>query len=198
MNKNDELNYKTLRRIQQEETNSPLLTRIDPLFYKKFSEYITYLEKIAENEKNEQKIKLYNNEIQNIKKIGLTIYEIREKKIVQAALSTVRGAKIDMKNITEKENTLFISLVEHITKSRKQILEEKEEKTEKKQHLSTQENINKNRHDIVRVIQDTPTFIGTDMKPYCLHKNDVLTLPDEMKNPLLKKEIVSLIKQINE
>jgi len=121
----EDINYKTLRRIQQQEKTLPLLTKIDRNFYEKFSEYLTNLQRIAANEENTQKKQLFDDEIQNTNKIGFNIYELREKKIVQAALSKVRGGKPDLTNLLEIEKKLFDSLVEQIIVSRGEILEQK-------------------------------------------------------------------------
>jgi DNA replication initiation complex subunit (GINS family) len=192
----DDISYKALRKIQQQEKTLPLLTRIDQNFYKKFSEYLTNLQRTAENEENSQRIQLFNDEIQNTKNIALNIYELREKKIVQAALSRVRGGKPDLKNLLEIEKKLFDSLVEQIIVSRKEILEQKiEKKIQTKSAPETGEKEKKpNTNTIVRVTQDTPEFVGTDMKTYLLRKDDVLTLPGEMSTPLLKRDVVKQIK----
>jgi DNA replication initiation complex subunit (GINS family) len=195
MDEND-ISYKALRKIQQQEKTLPLLTRINQNFYKKFSEHIKNLQRIAENEENSHKIKLFNDEIQNTKNIALNIYELREKKIVQAALSKVRGGKPNLKNLLKIENKLFDSLVEQIIVSRKEILEQKIEKnikTKSTQGTGEKEQEN-NKNAIVRVTRDTPEFVGTDMKTYSLRKDDVLTLPEEMSTPLLKRGIVKQIK----
>lgn len=192
----DDISYKALRKIQQQEKTLSLLTRIDQNFYKKFSEYLKNLQRIAENEENSQRIQLFNDEIQNTKNIALNIYELREKKIVQAALSRVRGGKPDLKNLLEIEKKLFDSLVEQIIVSRKELLEpkiEKKIKTKSTQGTGEKEKKN-NTNAIVRVTQDTPEFVGTDMKTYSLRKNDVLTLPEEMSVPLLERGVVKQIK----
>lgn len=192
----DDISYKTLRKIQQQEKKLPLLTRINQNFYKKFSEYLRNLQRIAENEENSQRIQLFNDEIQNTKNIALNIYELREKKIVQAALSKVRGGKTDLKNLLEIEKKLFDSLVEQIIVLRKELLEQKIEKkikTKSTQVIGEKENKN-NTNAIVQVTQDTPEFVGTDTKTYSLRKDDVLTLPEEMSNPLLKRGVVKQIK----
>jgi len=192
----DDISYKALRKIQQQEKTLPLLTIIDQNFYKKFSEYLKNLQRIAENEENSQRIQLFNDEIQNTKNIALNIYELREKKIVQAALSRVRGGKPDLKNLLEIEKKLFDSLVEQIIVSRKELLEQKiEKKIKTKSAQGTGEKEKKNNTNaIVRVTQDTPEFVGTDMKTYSLRKNDVLTLPEEMSIPLLERGVVKQIK----
>ncbi len=190
----DDINYKKLRKIQQQEKTLPLLTKIDQNFYEKFSEYQTNLQRIAANEENTQKKKLFDDEIQNTKKIGFNIYEQREKKIVQAALSKVRGGKPDLTNLLKREKKLFDSLVEQIIVSRgetfKQNVEETKEEKSKPETTESEPNTN----TIVRVVQDTPEFVGTDMKTYALRKDDVLTIPDEMSGPLLKRGVVNQIR----
>jgi len=193
----NEISYKTLRRIQQLEKTSPLLTKIDVSFYHKLSEYLKNLDSIIEQEENSQKIKLFNDEIQNTKKLAFGIYELREKKIVQAALSKVRGAKPDLKNALDIEKKLYESLIEQIILSRKKILEEKSDEV-KKDELKTEtfkkEEKKRNTNPIVRVLEDIPEFVGTDMKTYSLRKNDVLTVSKEMKDPLVKRGVVKQIK----
>ncbi len=192
----EDINYKTLRKIQQQEKTFPLLTKIDRNFYQKFSEYLKNLQRIAEKEGNSQKIKLFDDEIQNTKKIAFNIYELREKKIIQAALSKVRGGKPDLKNLLEIEKRLYDSLVKQIIVSREEILEQKlEKKTDVKSAPETGKKEKKsNTNAIVRVTQDTPEFVGTNMKTYSLRKDDVLTLPKEMSEPLLKRGVVEQIK----
>ena len=192
----EEINYKTLRKIQQQEKNSPLLTKIDQKFYQKFSEYLKNLQRIAEKEDDANKLKLFDDEIQNTKKIAFNIYELREKKIIQTALSKVRGGKPDLKNLLDIEKKLFDSLVKKIIVSREEILEQKlEKKTDVKSAPETGKKEKKsNTNAIVRVTQDTPEFVGTNMKTYSLRKDDVLTLPKEMSEPLLKRGVVEQIK----
>lgn len=192
-----EISYKVLRRIQQLEKTSPLFTKIDVNFYHKLSDYLKNLEKVIEQEENAQKIKLFNDEIQNTKKIAFGIYELREKKIVQAALSKVRGGKPDLKNVLDIEKKLYESLVEQIVLSRKKILEEKSvevKKDELKSDVLKKEEKKRNTNPIVRVLEDIPEFVGTDMKTYSLRKNDVLTVSKEMSGPLVKRGVVKQIK----
>ena len=192
----DDINYKVLRKIQQQEKNLPLLTKIDRNFYQKFLEYLKNLQRIAEKEDDANKLKLFDDEIQNTKKIAFNIYELREKKIIQAALSKVRGGKPDLKNLLEIEKRLYDSLVKQIIVSREEILEQKlEKKTDVKSAPETGKKEKKSKTNaIVRVTQDTPEFVGTNMKTYSLRKDDVLTLPKEMSEPLLKRGVVEQIK----
>ncbi len=103
----DDTSYMTFRKIQLEEEKSPLLTKIERKFYSKLSEF-------QKNPNN-----MTEKEIQNVEKIFVGICEIREKKIVQAALSKVRGGKPDLKNMLDEEKRLFDSIVDIILQSRK-------------------------------------------------------------------------------
>lgn len=193
----NEISYKALRRIQQLEKTSPLFTKIDANFYHKLLEYLKNLEEGIEREKNPENVKLFNDEIQNTKKIAFSIYELREKKIAQAALSKVRGGKPDLKNVLDIEKKLYNSLVEQIILSRKEILEKKPEevkKDESKPKTLEKRERKTNSNPIVRVLEDMPEFVGTDMKTYSLRKDDVLTLSKEMSDPLVKRGVVKQIK----
>ena len=103
----DDTAYMIFRKIQLMEEKSPLLTKIEQKFYSKLSEF-------QKNPNN-----MTEKEIQNVEKIFVGICEIREKKIVQAALSKVRGGKPDLKNMLDEEKRLFDSIVDIILQSRK-------------------------------------------------------------------------------
>ena len=196
----DELSYKFLRRIQQLEKNSPMLTNIDSDFYYKLSDYLNSLEMAAKNENDPQKNKLINDEVQNIKKIANSIYDLREKKIVQSALSKSRGGKPDIKNMLDVEKTMYDSIVELIMQSRRNIFNKKSSESNKNNKTITKPKNKKNYREIkndryiVRVTKDIPEFIGTDMKKYNLKKDDVLSLSEEMTVPLSKRGVIKQIK----
>lgn len=191
-----DINYKALRRIQQLEKNSPLLTKIDTLFYSRLSAYLKTLDTIAKKEENAQKSKFLQEEIQNTKKIATSIYEQREKKIVQAALSTARGGKPDLKNLLEGEKILFDSIVAQIMQTRKKIFDTKPEEKKKETPPIKPENRGKqeNTNPMVRVTADIPEFVGTDMKNYRLRKEDVVSLPKDMADPLVKRGVAKPVK----
>jgi len=196
MDEHDEINYKTLRKIQQGEQTSATLTKIAPDFYQNLSVFIRSIEHNVEQEKNPLKLKLFSDEMMNTKKIANSIYELREKKIVQAALATTRGANPDLKNLLEIERKMYMALVDQITNSRKTIFEQptKSHPPGEQRKPSEEPQVVANTNPIVRVVEDTPEFIGTDEKTYSLRKEDVLSLPQDTAKPLLKKGVVKHIK----
>ncbi len=198
MAEHEEISYKTLRRIQQAEQTASGLTKIDTNFYRDVMAYVKNLEESVASEKNPTKLKLFSDEISNTKKIINSIYELREKKIVYNALSTVRSGTPDLKNLLEVEKRLFDSLVEQIRSSRQEIFEGKKEspqpETPKTKPVAPPPAREPNTNPIVRVVEDTPTFVGTDEKTYSLRKEDVLSIPPDTAGPLIKKGVV---KQVN-
>ena len=104
----EEINYKTLRKIQEIEKNSPVLSDLKPDFYKSFIGYLKILNKRLDLEKSSQKQILIRDEIENIKKIVINIYENREKKILLAAISKARGGNPDLKNIIQEEGEIVV------------------------------------------------------------------------------------------
>ena len=194
MDADDEINYKTLRKIQQSEAASPLLTKLDHSFYERLLSYLSDLAKLDKKEENPSKQKLISDEIQNITKIANGIYEQREKKIVQAALSNARGGKPDVKHMLAEEKQFYVEFVAMIGDARKTIFEKTQiqpaSPVEKKPPLPENPSEEKNTNPLVRVIADIPAFIGPDMKTYILKKQDILSIPKEIAEPLKKRGVV--------
>ena len=195
----DEINYRTLREIQQMEKNSPVLTELKPDFYLVLSQYLEELSKRLQNEPSSQKQTLLREEIQNTQKIAINIYEQREKKILLAAISKARGGSPDIKNMINIEKNLFDSIMSTLKTSRSQFLKkesnEKNKKEPKEEPVKLENNKEKssNTKPIIRVIEDIPEFIGTDGKKYTLRKNDLLTIPNDMCDMLYNRGVVKKI-----
>jgi DNA replication initiation complex subunit (GINS family) len=196
----NELSYKILRHIQQTEQQSPTLTRIQHDFYKQLKAYLQELQDIVSKEQDTKKQALYADELNNTSKIGQHIYELREKKIVQAALSAVRGAVPNLEYLLTEEQTFYQSLVDNITENRTYILNpsnkiiEEEPESEESSSKSEKQMISKNTNPIIHITDDIPCFVGTDMLTYRLRKNDVLSLPQDMAKTLEKRKVATLIK----
>jgi len=198
----DEINYKTLRRIQQTERNAPMLTKIDSDFYRALSQYVNGLEGRLNKESSSQTQTLLKDEIHNTKKIATNIYEQRERKILLAAISKARGGNPDLKHLIDGEQQLFDSMLELMRQSRKQLLN-KELKQNEKEEIKPVEPKNEeeenetqeNTSPIVRITQDIPEFVGTDTKHYHLRKNDVISLPEDMSDTLAKRGVAKKIEQ---
>ena len=202
----EEISYKTLRKIQQIEKNSPLLTELKSDFYNELSVYIENMKNRLEREITSQKQIILKDEIDNTEKIAINIYEQREKKILLAAITKARGGNPDLKNMIDVEKDLYNSVLNQMLKSRKFFLKKEfqNKKSDKDKSIeldSMNNNTNKivenqkNSNPIVRVTQDVPEFIGTDEKKYNLRNNDIISLPEDMSEMLSKRGAVKRVKQ---
>jgi DNA replication initiation complex subunit (GINS family) len=221
MQENEEINYRNIRKIQQMEKSSSILTSIKISFYDDLIKYIDELDNLLKKETSSQKKRIleeeikntkkiaYNiyasqkkrileEEIKNTKKIAYNIYEQREKKILLAAISKIRGGNPDLKNIIDIEKNLFDSISDILYELRKKIFEKNNKdhlvlKEQKKdiiiQPIKIQEKQTINKNPIIIINDDIPDFIGTDEKKYVLRKNDVLSIPKDMCDTLIKRGV---------
>ena len=200
----DDLSYKDLRRLHQLEKRSSAITQLRNDFYIKVMDYIKELEQILDNADSPQKRKLIEDELKNARQAFREIYELREKKIVLAALSKVRGGNPDLRNLIHEETVLFEMLVDVLKNARDNTLTDKKTEDSSPQTYET-EPINKkvdekeaNHHEevkkegneertVVLMKKDLPTFVGINMKRYTLRENDVISMPLNMGETLEKR-----------
>ncbi len=175
------MNYSKLRNIEQKEKTSPFLTDVGLDFYKEAAQYIKELEEKIEEEKLKnpasKKLVLLTDELRNTKRIWENIFERREKKIILLALAAIRGGKTMPENLTREEKIFYESLLNLLKENRKRIFE-----SHYKEYL------------IIRILKDIPQFVGSDMKKYSLKKEDVISLPAEVANILIKRGAAEEIK----
>ena len=197
----DEINYKTLRKIQQMERNSPILTDIKSDFYSNLSGYLKSLEDRLGKESASQKQTLLKDELQNTNKIAINIYEQREKKILLAAISKARGGNPDLKNLVDVEKNLFDSILMLMIQLREQLLDreskadiEKNVENSKSDEMDKENEKQENSNPIVRITQDIPEFIGTNTNKYNLRRGDILSLPEDMSETLSKRGVAKKIR----
>ena len=193
----EEISYRFLRKIQQMEKGSPVLTDLQTSFYEDTKKYLSDLDSRLNGESDSNKIKLLEEEIANTNKIILSIYEYREKKIILAAISKARSGEPDLKNLLDAEQDFFNSVSGLINGFRDNFLDgkKKPEKTKTdivedkpaKEIEAAEQNITKSDNPVVRVTDNVPEFVGTDTKKYALRKNDVISMPEDMQKMLSKR-----------
>ncbi|MBS3802615.1 MAG: hypothetical protein KGY65_07690, partial [Candidatus Thermoplasmatota archaeon] len=221
----EEITYKTLRKIQQAEKNSPQITQINKEFYDNVTVFLNQLEKRLVDEKKPQKQMLLAEESQNIEKIIRNIYEHREKKIMLAAISKARGGNPGIKYLLPEEKMFFDELYHNIVLFRKKIFTnhskeiepDKEATSQSKPNRSTsktepnaEKNTEKqddpihktknakpqkdNTNPILRILENIPSFVGTNNQTYTLYKGDVISMPPDMAKMLLNKKAAKKIR----
>ncbi len=203
--KDEQINYMLLRKIQQGEKSSPLLSNIDNHFFEEASSYCSLLRKRLNTEKKPSRNLIISEQTQSVEKIIRSIYELREKKIMLAAMSKARGGSPSEKQFLPGEKQLFNSIYLLLINTRNTSLDynENQNPTSKKVSLKNQNNIkitnkvepqmNKDNHTVIRILENIPTFIGTDTKQYDLKKKDIVSIPDALASMLIKKHVAEIV-----
>lgn len=201
----DEISYRFLRKIEQMEKNSPVLSKIRSDFYSSLRQYLDELNNRHNKEENSQKKMLIKDELESIKKLSLNIYELREKKILLAVVSRARGGNPDTNNMTTSEKELFDNILETVLNHRNNRVKNKnaeddltvdENKSEKSIEDKKDAVVKEQNNNILKINKDMPEFIGTDEKKYFLRKNDLITLPPDMSEMLIKRGVAETVDQL--
>lgn len=203
---NDELmNYMMLRKIQQGEKSSPLLTKIDDHFFEDALSYCSILHKRLKTEDKPSRNLILSEQTQNVEKIIRSIYELREKKIMLAAMSKARGGSPSDKQFLSGEKQLFNSIYSLLIDTRNTFLDYKDKQNPipEKVSIKNQKNseitnkveppMNTGNHTAIHILENIPTFIGTDTKQYCLKKNDIVSVPDALASMLISKHVAETV-----
>ncbi len=167
------LTYEAIRNAMLEEKKSTKLTELPENFFQEALVYLESKEKMKENKEDAW-------ELESAKRLLQDILEIRERKIVNLALYHVRSGIVPG-NLMPEEKEFFDAVVKSIREfqeRKKEILFGKKKKTR-----------------IVALLEDTPEFVGVDMKTYGPFKRgDIATLPEENAKLLLEKGLAREIK----
>lgn len=211
--------YTKLRSLERRERQSPELMNIGDDFFEKALGHIRQLKARLEQERQKnpssKKVLLISDELRNTERIWKSIFERREKKVVQAALSAARGGSHTPKYLTRQERRFYDRLVALLRENRERILEgetsgdaqpaaasstdgetrkeadtapppeEKEPETRPADETGGAEE--QERDVTLRMLQDMPSFVGSDMNNYALEKEDVVVLPEKTAAILVER-----------
>jgi len=189
-----ELNYETLYDILRREKARPDLQKLEGTFYQDVDNYIKEKSLILESQKQkssifaQKEIEKTERQLENVKKIINELYEKREVKIVQLALSFAKTRNMqDLPDLLPEEKIMFDNLVSIIKVSRQDIIEnilEGKPKVIKKDDETK----------LIRFIQAVPRFIGEDENEYGPFEEEyVALLPHRVADLLIKNNRAELI-----
>jgi len=190
----DIITYETVRNAHRAEKEEELQKLPDGFF-----ESVRNWFKIKEKLKDTTSLL----EVENAKKLLEDVINRRQKKIVLAALSTMRG-QLPPSGLNDEERKFFDDIVNTL-KSFKNDMNEKfrsfddiaEEKIEEAKKSIEEmkpvgmENIavRPNGKILVKILIDLPKFSGVDMQSYGpLRTGDIITLPDEVAKLLITRK----------
>lgn len=192
----DLITYETIRAANRAEKEKEL-QKLPDNFFQAVKTWFSVMEK--------RKDTLALLEVENAKKLLDEIVNTRTRKIVQAALATVRGS-LPPQNLFPAEQKFFYDAVNSLKNFKEEITEQMisfteivEEKIEdvkktineiKKEEKVENIIVKPNGKDMVKILVDIPKFIGTDLTTYGpLKTGDLITLPNEIANVLISRKV---------
>jgi DNA replication factor GINS len=169
------LTYETIKKIYEEEKGSEKLfrklARLPEDFFEQLKNYTENKKKFAKTDEEKW-------ELESTLKLIQTIFEIRERKIVNSALYFIRSG-LRPENMTPEESRFFERTVDVV----KEFIKEREIRSEGKEKLL-----------VVAITGDIPKFVGMDMQTYGpFKKGDVATLPEDNAKLLLDKKLAEAV-----
>lgn len=182
------ITYEALREIQRQERKSEKLYALHENFYDSVK---TYFSRKVEDE-------ISATELKNAKAILQDIADRRERKILNLALRGARALeKTDTRSMTLKEKELCTALLDILKNYRTDINYINSESMQREQKKDAPEPKAEElvSYTKVRILEDLPEIIGSDMENYGPFKNgEIIELPKENADIFVEKgkaEIVS-------
>ncbi|MBL7148108.1 MAG: DNA replication complex GINS family protein [Nanoarchaeota archaeon] len=188
------ITYETLYEILRRERTRQELQELEPDFFKNTVKYIKEKAAILESQKEksplfQEEVKKTQKQIENIKKILKELYERRELKIINLALSSSRTNTNNPSNLLHEELILYNNIKNLLDVSRENILNKliKGEIPINKESKPIKSH--ENELKLIRFIKHVPKFVGTDNYIYGPFEPEMLAnLPSKIADLLIKKE----------
>ncbi len=170
------LTFEKIRELERVERDNKKLQKLPDDLLDQLCDYLRRKEKIAEKTSSDIL------ELENVRNTIKRFFELREHKIAISALDTIKTG-IPPENITKEEEKVFYELVYSLKSFREKFFEELQ-----KEPAQTEEKV------IYRVKKTLPEFVGPDMKTYKLTENEMVQLPKELEELLIKEGVVEKVK----
>ncbi|MEK6834864.1 MAG: hypothetical protein AABX61_01225 [Nanoarchaeota archaeon] len=183
------ITYEVLYDILRREKTRQELQKLDENFFNDISSYIIKKKSILDDLKSkssifaQKEIEKTEKELINIKRIIKDIYDKRESKVLQLALSaSITNKMQDGYNLLPEEKINFDNLVKFLKISREDLLNKLMGEEKPKVIKSEQEGIK-----TVRILQPVPRFVGDDLNEYGPFDEEyIASLPIKVAELLIK------------
>ncbi|MBI4175577.1 MAG: DNA replication complex GINS family protein [Candidatus Aenigmarchaeota archaeon] len=178
------LTFESIRKIVNEEKDKQTLGKLPENFFEDARAYLRNKQRLAKGKED-----LW--EVDSAKRLLQDLLEMREKKLVLAAVffarsesksgDNIAGRQAEPENTAADEDRLFRSLADLIGKFQKEregIFREEAEA----------------RKSLVALLGDLPEFVGTDLKAYGPYRaGDIATMPEDVAKMLAGTKAAKII-----
>ena len=168
------LTFEKIRELEHAERDSKELQALPENIMDELKDYIHRKEKSSDP-----------LEIENVKSTVKRLFEIRERKLLELALYSVRTG-LPPENLTQAEESIFNAIIDNLKKFRENFFEELRKKAPVEKKV------------LYKVKKTVPAFVGPDSKTYEFKENDTLdikALPKELNDLLLKEGVIEKIEE---
>ena len=172
------LTFEKIREAERNEREAKTLQKLPENFIEDLKDY---LRKKERTEKTSSTIRA----LENVKNTIKSIFELREKKIMDLLLYTARTGN-PIEGLEKGEEKIFFAIYDIFKSYREEFFSE----------LQKEPQVPKESKVYYRVKKSTPAVIGPDMKTYELHENEILDeehLPKPLNELLLKNGVIEKI-----
>ena len=198
------ITYETLFELLKREKDTADLQKLEPNFFNDFVDYLNEKKNVLGKEDtlfSYDEKKKTEKQIENAKRIIKGIYERREKKILNIALTKSRTKSdiMDTSSLLEHEKRFFDEIVKVLNDFRSEVINhiidgEQTPKIAIKQEKGDEEKISKETK-LVRFLYSVPKFVGKELEEYGpFEEEDIASLPNEIAKVLIDKGRVEEIK----
>ena len=171
------IDFDELRRIHRLEKNTSKLVDVD-------EDFIDSLQKYVEEEKKRYIASLQNfsaseaRSFTNLKRIVEEIFLFREKKILNKALIASHTNETNLENLATQERDFYKKLLKQLQSYSGCCTVMFGEKSKKKELVE------------IEILNDVPTFVGTDMKEYGpFKKGEIVEVPAKVSKLFITRKI---------
>jgi len=187
------LTYETLYEILRKERIKQELQNLEKTFYRDVNKYIKDKVDVLETQKQkssifaQKEIEKTEKQLDNVKKIIRELYEKRELKIVQLALSSAKIRKMDdLPELLPEEKVMFEILVKALKIHRENIINNI---LEKPKDIKIDQEVK-----LIRFTQAVPKFMADDNNEYGPFEEEYIALlPSKVVEILIKNNRAELI-----
>lgn len=187
------LTYETVYEILRKERIKQELQNLEKTFYQDVSKYIKEKVDVLESQKQkssifaQKEIEKTEKQLDNVKKIIRELYEKRELKIVQLALSSAKIKKMDdIPELLPEEKVMFEILVKALKIHRENIINNI---LEKPKDIKIDQEVK-----LIRFTQAVPKFMADDNNEYGPFEEEYIALlPSKIAEILVKNNRAELI-----
>jgi len=180
------LDYDEIRRIYRAEKNSSKLVEVEEDFFETLADFFEkqrdeYLHSLRDLSGSKAK------SFSNLRKIVSEVFSLREKKLLNMALISVRTGDLQEEKMSNEEKQTMKLLLDVLGRHQKildGLLSMPEDGRGKKETGKV----------TVKMLQDVPAFVGADMHEYGpFEKDNVLGLPERIAVLLVSRKLAESV-----